>query len=61
MGDAVIAGSQLAGVQTIIAVDIDDRKLEWAKDFGATYTINSMQTDPVEATREIRGDINGGL
>ena len=48
----------LAGAHTIIAVDIDDRKLEWAKDFGATHTINSTQTDPVEAIREIT-DGNG--
>ena len=36
VGDAAIAGSRLAGAHTIIAVDIDDRKLEWAKGFGAT-------------------------
>ena len=36
VGDAAIAGARLAGARTIIAVDIDDRKLEWAKEFGAT-------------------------
>ena len=55
VGDAAIAGSRLAGAQTIIAVDIDDRKLEWAKDFGATHTINSNQRDPVEAIHELTG------
>ena len=55
VGDAAIAGSRLAGAHTIIAVDIDDRKLEWAKDFGATHTINSSKTDPVEAIRELTG------
>ena len=55
VGDAAIAGSRLAGAHTIIAVDIDDRKLEWAKGFGATNTINSTQTDPVEAIRELTG------
>ena len=55
VGDAAIAGSCLAGAQTIIAVDIDDRKLEWAKDFGATHTINSSQYDPVEAIHELTG------
>ena len=58
VGDAAIAGSRLAGARTIIAVDIDDRKLEWAKGFGATHTINSTQTDAVEAIREIT-DGNG--
>ena len=43
---------------TIIAVDIDDTKLEWAKGFGATHTINSSHTDPVEAIRELT-DGNG--
>ncbi len=55
VGDAAIAGSKLGGAHTIIAVDIDDRKLEWAKEFGATHTINASQTDPVEAIRELTG------
>jgi len=53
VGDAAIAGSRLAGARTIIAVDIDDRKLEWAKGFGATHTVNSRSTDPVAAIREL--------
>ena len=55
VGDAAIAGSRLAGAHTIIAVDIDDRKLDWARDFGATHTINSRSTDPVEAIRGLTG------
>ena len=55
VGDAAIAGSRLAGAHTIVAVDIDDRKLEWAKGFGATHTINSTETDPVEAIRDLTG------
>ena len=55
VGDAAIAGSKLAGAHTIIAVDIDDRKLEWAREFGATHTINSTSADPVEAIRELTG------
>jgi S-(hydroxymethyl)mycothiol dehydrogenase len=49
VGDAAIAGARLAGARTIIAVDVDDRKLTWAKDFGATHTINSKNQNPVEA------------
>ena len=55
VGNAAIAGARLAGAHSIIAVDIDPRKLEWAKDFGATHTIDSTQTDPVEAIRDITG------
>ncbi len=55
VGDAAIAGARLAGARTIIAVDVDDRKLEWAKDFGATHTVNSRSTDPVEAIRALTG------
>lgn len=55
VGNAAIAGSKLAGAHTIIAVDIDDRKLTWAKQFGATHTINSRHMDPVKAIREITG------
>ena len=53
VGDAAIAGSKLAGAHTIIAVDIDDRKLEWARDFGATHTINAREADPVEEIRAL--------
>ncbi|AWW36222.1 S-(hydroxymethyl)mycothiol dehydrogenase [Streptomyces cadmiisoli] len=55
VGDAAIAGSQLAGASRIIAVDIDDRKLENARTMGATHTVNSTKTDPVEAIRELTG------
>jgi S-(hydroxymethyl)mycothiol dehydrogenase len=55
VGSAAIVGSKLGGAHTIIAVDIDDRKLAWAKDFGATHTINSSNIDPVEAIRELTG------
>ena len=55
VGDAAIAGSKLAGAHTIIGVDIDDRKLEWAKRFGATHTINSSETDAVEAIQALTG------
>ncbi|MFI1505396.1 S-(hydroxymethyl)mycothiol dehydrogenase [Streptomyces sp. NPDC020597] len=55
VGDAAIAGSRLAGAAKIIAVDIDDRKLAKAREMGATHTVNSKETDPVEAIRELTG------
>ena len=55
VGDAAIAGARLAGAHTIIAVDIDPRKLQWARDFGATHTINASETDPVEEIRNLTG------
>ncbi|OZM70599.1 S-(hydroxymethyl)mycothiol dehydrogenase [Amycolatopsis antarctica] len=56
VGDAAIAGARLAGAGTIIAVDMDDRKLAWAKDFGATHTLNTKgksQDEVVEAIQEL--------
>jgi len=53
VGDAAILGSSLAGAHTIIAVDVDDQKLGWAKEFGATHTINARETDAVAAVRAI--------
>jgi S-(hydroxymethyl)mycothiol dehydrogenase len=55
VGDAAIAGARLAGASTIIAIDVDDRKLGWAKDFGATHTVNASSTDAVEAIRAATG------
>jgi S-(hydroxymethyl)mycothiol dehydrogenase len=53
VGDAAILGSVLAGARTVIAVDVDDRKLEGARQFGATHTVNSKSEDPVEKIREL--------
>ncbi|HEX2315403.1 MAG TPA: alcohol dehydrogenase catalytic domain-containing protein, partial [Thermomonospora sp.] len=55
VGDAAITGARLAGAARIIAVDVDDRKREWAKGFGATHTVNSREQDPVAAIRELTG------
>ena len=49
VGNAAIAGARLSGATTIIAVDLDDRKLEWARQFGATHTVNAKNTEPVAA------------
>jgi S-(hydroxymethyl)mycothiol dehydrogenase len=56
VGAAAVAGSALAGASKIIAVDLDDRKLENARKLGATHTVNSTDTDPVEAIKQICGD-----
>jgi S-(hydroxymethyl)mycothiol dehydrogenase len=53
VGCAAIAGARLAGAATIIGVDIDPRKLEVAKQFGATHTVNSAESDAVEAIRAL--------
>ncbi|NJC22225.1 S-(hydroxymethyl)mycothiol dehydrogenase [Arthrobacter pigmenti] len=58
VGIAAIAGSKLAGATRIIAVDIDNRKLELARGLGATDVINSTETDPVEEIRRLT-DGNG--
>jgi S-(hydroxymethyl)mycothiol dehydrogenase len=55
VGDAAIAGARLAGARTIIAIDLDPKKLAWAEEFGATHTVDAGQTDPVEAVRALTG------
>jgi S-(hydroxymethyl)mycothiol dehydrogenase len=55
VGDAAIVGANLAGAAKIIAVDIDDRKLATAKKLGATHTVNSRETDAVDAVRRLTG------
>ena len=53
VGDAAIAGARLVGARTIIAVDLDARKLEWARAFGATHTVDASKEDAVEAVRAL--------
>jgi S-(hydroxymethyl)mycothiol dehydrogenase len=55
VGNAAIAGARLAGARTIIGVDVDDRKLAWARQFGATHTVNSRQQDPVATIKDYTG------
>jgi S-(hydroxymethyl)mycothiol dehydrogenase len=61
VGDGAIAGSALAGASPIIAIDIDDRKLEWAKEFGATHTCNSSTADPVEYVKSVTGGFGANV
>src|SRR5438067_3847093 len=58
VGSAAIAASSLAGARKVIAVDVDPRKLESAKEFGATDVVDASSTDPVEAIRVLT-DGNG--
>lgn len=53
VGDAAIAGASLVGVKRIIAVDTDNKKLDWARGFGATHTINARELDPVRAIQDL--------
>ncbi|MER5750352.1 S-(hydroxymethyl)mycothiol dehydrogenase [Streptomyces sp. NPDC002088] len=53
VGVAAVAGSALAGAGRIIAVDIDPKKLDTAARMGATHTVDSSATDPVEVIREL--------
>ena len=55
VGDAAIAGARLVGAKTIIAVDTDATKLTWARDFGATHTVNALELDVVETIQGLTG------
>jgi S-(hydroxymethyl)mycothiol dehydrogenase len=53
VGDAAIAGAKLVGARTIIAVDTDNTKLDWARDFGATHTVNAREFDVVKTIQDL--------
>jgi S-(hydroxymethyl)mycothiol dehydrogenase len=53
VGVAAIAGSVLAGAGTVIALDVDPRKLDAATRMGATHTVDSSAEDAVEAIRAL--------
>jgi len=55
VGDGAIAGAALAGATTIIAVDTDEQKLEWARGFGATHTVNARNNDVVAKIQDLTG------
>jgi Zn-dependent alcohol dehydrogenase len=49
VGLSAVVGARVAGANPIIAVDLDDEKLEFARRFGATHGINAGRENPVEA------------
>ncbi len=53
VGLSAIVGAKMAGADPIIAIDLDDTKLEFAKRFGATHTINASDQDPVAAVHAL--------
>jgi S-(hydroxymethyl)mycothiol dehydrogenase len=53
VGDAAIAGAALVGARRIIAVDTDDAKLRWAREFGATHAVNARDLDVVETIADL--------
>ncbi len=55
VGAAAVAAARLAGATTIVAVDVDDRKLSWARELGATHIVNSGREDAVAAVRAATG------
>jgi len=61
VGDAAIAGARLAGANKIIAIDMDERKLEWAKEFGATHTVLATPDNPAgDVVQQIQA-LTGGF
>ncbi|MGH3493163.1 MAG: S-(hydroxymethyl)mycothiol dehydrogenase [Sciscionella sp.] len=55
VGTAAVVGARLAGATTVVAVDVDPRKLATAQRLGATHTVNAAAADVVEAVRDVTG------
>lgn len=55
LGLSAIQAAVVSGASRIIAVDVTDDKLQIAREFGATDTVNSAQVDPVAAIHELIG------
>ena len=49
VGLSAVVGARMAGANPIIAVDLDEAKLEFAHRFGATHLVNASKVDPVAA------------
>ncbi|AXH96161.1 S-(hydroxymethyl)mycothiol dehydrogenase [Ornithinimicrobium avium] len=61
VGSAAIAGASLAGATKVIAIDVDERKLEGARRFGATHVVNSSGVDPVEAVQQLTDGVGADV
>ena len=56
VGLSVIQGAKLQHARQIIAVDVNPRKLEQARQFGATHLVNAAEGDPVAQVRALTED-----
>jgi len=56
IGLCAVAGAKILGCNPIIAIDIKNEKLEFAKKMGATHSLNSLKLDPVEEINKICKD-----
>ncbi len=61
VGTAAIVGARLAGASTVIAVDVEARKLGTALSLGATHSVDASATDPVEAIRALTGGVGADV
>ncbi len=61
VGDAAVAGAALVGAKRIIAVDTDNTKLDWARRFGATHTVNSAELAPEKDLVKTIQDLTDGF
>src|SRR5262249_29996191 len=57
VGLNVVQGAKLAGAARVIAVDVRDNKLEFARELGATHLINSTREDPIERVKALTGGL----
>ena len=55
VGLSAVAGAKSRNANPIIAVDLDDEKLEFARKFGATHLVNASDGNAIEAIHEIAG------
>ena len=55
VGISTVQGAHLAGARQIIAVDLEQQKLDWATQLGATHTVNPNDGDPVAQVLELTG------
>ena len=55
VGPLAVAFCRLSGAYPVIAVDLDDARLELALRSGATHTVNAARDDAAEAVKEITG------
>jgi S-(hydroxymethyl)glutathione dehydrogenase/alcohol dehydrogenase len=53
VGLNAVSGARIAGASRVVVVDIQDKRLDAARRFGATDVVNSAKTKAVEAVRDL--------
>src|SRR5260221_6426662 len=61
IGSLILAAAQAQGISPILALDVDEQRLERAARLGAAFLVNTRREDPAHAMRRLSGSVGADV